>query len=248
MNILNAMPKVSINILTKNRAELLRKALASIEAQTFKDYQIILVDDGSTDGTDQVLQGYRDTRMQVINHAQSQGITASRQEALRQSAGEFVVILDDDDEWTDIDKLAKQVKYLDNHQDYVLVGGAIKTSAGIKFRPETEEKIRKTMLFRNNFFTSTVMFRREAAVKAGGFIIDKDDFAEDYDLWLRMGKLGQMHNFRQVFASYRLPQYNKLKKQSFFAKQLRLIYREKAYYPYYFFARILLKARAFLSF
>jgi len=243
------MPKVSINILTKNRAQLLRKALASIDAQTFKDFEVVLVDDGSTDETADILKNFKFqiSNFKIIRNEQSKGITLSRQEALEKSAGEYMAILDDDDEWTDKEKLFKQVKYLDEHPEAVLVGGGIKISNSkfqiLKLRPQSDGKIRQTMLLRNNFFTSTVMFRREAAILAGGFTSDTDDFVEDYDLWLRLGRLGKMYNFSEVFTAYRQPQYNKERFDRFLAKQLKLIGRHKTEYPYYYFAALLLRLR-----
>ena len=89
------------------------------------------------------------------------------------------------------------------------------------------------MLRKNNFFTSTVMFRRESAVKAGGFVPFGPDLAEDYDLWLRLGKIGKVYNFPEVFTLYHKPQYNKERFKKFLAKQLNLIGKYKADYPGY---------------
>jgi len=256
------MPKVSINILTKNRVRQLREALGSVAAQSFEDYEVVVVDDGSTDDTEDflnqilnsqfsILKQFSNHNFKVINHQSSVGITKSRQEALETSKGEYVAILDDDDEWIDADKLLKQVKYLDEHEDVVIVGGGVKIELGsknyeLRMRPEKDGKIRHSMLFRNNFFTSTVMFRREAAIKAGGFIKDEIDLAEDYDLWLRMGKLGKMYNFREAFTRYSKPSYNKEKYKVFLKKQLYLINRHKKDYSWHFLASLILKMRLWL--
>jgi len=242
------MPKISVNILTKNRAELLRKALDSIAAQSFRDFEVIVIDDGSTDGTSGIIEGYKDTRIQGYQHRESLGITKSRQEALEKSTGEYIAVLDDDDEWIDPDKLKKQVEFLDSHRECVLAGGGIEIlyntqHAAYKFRPETDQDIRRSMLFKNNFFTSTVMFRRQAAILAGGFISDGMDLAEDYDLWLRMGKFGRFYNFRQVFTLYAKPQYNKERFSQFLAKQLKLIGQHKTDYPYYHLSSAILRLR-----
>lgn len=238
------MPKVSVNILTKNRADILPRAVASVASQSFKDFEVVVINDGSTDGTQRYLQnfGLGNLNLKVLNHQTSIGITSSRQEALATSAGEYIAILDDDDEWRDVDKLKKQVEFLDAHTDYVLVGGGIR-SEEIKYRPETNKKIRSTMLYRNNFFTSTVMFRREQALEAGGFINNWVDLAEDYDLWLRLGRLGKMHNFQEVFVNYSAPSYNKDRFKKFLEKQLSLIKSEKQNYPGYFLASLILKIR-----
>src|SRR5574337_1894372 len=116
------MPKVSVNILTKNRAGVLKKALESVFSQSFLDLEAVVINDGSTDNTRQVLESLAREKLKVIHHPKALGITQSRQEALGASAGEYVAILDDDDEWVDKDKLKKQAEFLERHPDYVLVG------------------------------------------------------------------------------------------------------------------------------
>lgn len=241
------MPKVSVNILTKNRSGLLQAALKSIVAQSYKDFEVVVVNDGSSDNTAEVISSFsRDIKdFKIIDHKSSLGISRSRQEALINSAGNFVAILDDDDEWTDNSKLTKQVQYLEEHPEVILVGGGIRIGEKKLFRTETDAEIRKTMLLRNNFFTSTVMFHRDFALKAGGFISDQADVSEDYDLWLRMGKLGQMHNFQEVFALYRQPNYNKDKFKLFLKKQKELIKQHRHDYPGYLVANLILTARIF---
>lgn len=245
------MPKVSINILTKNRAQALDKALNGLKNQSFQDFEAVIINDGSNDQTNEILSKWNSVLpLKIIHNKISKGITASRQEAFLASQGEYIAVLDDDDEWVDAGKLKKQAEYLDSHPKVVLVGGGIKI-LNFKFqiskmRPETDEEIRKTMLFRNNFFTSTVMFRKQAAIEAGGFIKDNLDLAEDYDLWLRLGKLGKMYNFQEAFANYSQPSYNKEKFKAFFNKQLRLIKRHKGDYPHYWFSALILKVRLLL--
>lgn len=242
------MPKVSVIILTKNRSAQLQQALASVEEQSFRDFEIVVVNDGSTDDTSTVLKNLQIENLKIMEHQSSQGITSSRQEALVKAQGEYVALLDDDDAWVDKVKLKKQVEFLDNNPDYVLTGGGIEIVNGVspkltKFRPGLDQVIRKTMLLRNNFFTSTVMFRREAAIKAGGFMKDDIDLAEDYDLWLRLGKLGKMSNFLEVFTAYTAPSYNKDKFKQFLSKQLRLIQSHKSDYTNYLLASLILRLR-----
>lgn len=242
------MPIVSINILTKNRAELLHKALESVSLQTFLDYEIIVINDGSTDNTPQILENWKHLNLKVINHQNSIGITKSRQEALENSLGKYIAILDDDDSWTDKNKLFKQVEFLNQHTDYVLVGGGmVINSSVLKLRPKTDKHIRRSMLIRNNFFTSTVMFNKESAVKAGGFISTDTDLAEDYDLWLRLGKIGKMYNFPEVFVNYHQSSYNKQKFKQFLKKQLLLVGREKNNYPLSWLAKLILNLRLLLK-
>lgn len=250
------MPIVSIIVLTKNRPQLLSQALESVEKQTLHDYEVVLVNDGSTDATLHIIEEWRVRIPQliVLTHTHSLGIIASRQEALVAARGKYIAILDDDDVWTDPDKVSKQIRYLDAHPGVVLVGGGMEVFADnlpqsmIKMRPERDQSIRKVMLFRNNFFTSTVMFKRSAALEAGGFVSDGYDLAEDYDLWLRLGLRGDMYNFPEVFVRYRQSLYTKDKFKAFLRKQLRLIQAHQGKYPYYWLARMLLVARLYFRF
>jgi len=247
------MPIISINILTKNRAGILRKALESVCNQTFKDFEVVIINDGSTDDTAAVLEEYKKKlSLIVINHEFSKGIIASRQEALENSRGEYVALLDDDDEWINKEKLSKQIEWFNQHPKGVLIGSAVdyrisgtngNTSSKKVLRSQTDSAIRNTMLLRNNFFTSTTMFKKSAAIHAGGFISDGIDVAEDYDLWLRLGKMGEMANFSQMFTAYRAPVYTKGKFLMFLKKQLGLIDRHKKDYPWHWLAKIILKIR-----
>ncbi len=251
------MSQVSINILTKDRSGLLKKALDSVLAQTFKDYEVIVVNDGSGDNTAAILDEYaKKMPLIVIMHQASRGIINSRQEALRASRGKYIALLDDDDEWLDKDKLQKQIDWFKQNPDGVLVGSAVqydiyhlsfKTGSRVIRRAETDAQIRQTMLLRNNFFTSTVMFKKAAALLAGGFIDDGIGAAEDYDLWLRLGKLGQMANFKGVFTAYRAPVYTKDRFRLFLQKQLSLIKRNKNDYPFYWVTVIILRIRILLT-
>jgi glycosyltransferase involved in cell wall biosynthesis len=252
------LPQVSILILTKNRASLLEACLRSIDRQTFRDFEVVLVNDGSTDTTPAVIDNFASRlNIRVITHSTSHGITKSRREALLNCTGEFVAMLDDDDEWADPDKLERQVAFFQSHPGTVLIGGGRllrrsdempeKAAMDAISRPGDDATIRKTMLLRNNFFTSTVMFRRTAAMAVGGFIDDGSNVTEDYDLWLRLGTRGEMHNFPEPLDIYRVPAYTKEKFRMFLRRQLELIGRHRKDYPYYRISAAILRFRIALG-
>ncbi len=110
-------PRVSVLIPTYNCGQFLSEAIDSVLSQTFTDFEIIVVDDGSTDNTAEVVSRYPDVKYFPIAHS---GVSTARNTAITHATGEFVVFLDADDKWTS-DKLEKQVAYLDAHPDCMLV-------------------------------------------------------------------------------------------------------------------------------
>ncbi len=210
-------PKVSILMPTYNRVALLRRAVQSIEAQTFHDWELVVLDDASTDGTKGYLDDLakKDPRVRPIHHAQNYypDISRTLNEGLEIARGEYVARLDDDDYWIDARKLEKQVAFLDSHPDYTVVGGGVVVvdAAGREqsryFKKETDAEIRQGALFANPFSHTTVLFRRDPAREAGGY--GNWRYAEDWDLWLKLGTRGKLYNFPEYFMAYLMAGQNK---------------------------------------
>ena len=110
-------PLISIIIPTYNRASYIEEALDSIKKQTFTDYEIIVVDDGSTDNTKEILDKYKGIRCIYLEHV---GIAGARNTAVKAAKGKWIAFLDSDDLWKE-DKLLKQVDYLHLHPDCRIV-------------------------------------------------------------------------------------------------------------------------------
>ncbi len=194
------MVKVSVNIVTKNRATLLRRALDSVFLQNYRDFEIVLVDDGSTDNTKDVVYEYLKfgNSITFFKFDKSVGVVKARQKALELSKGEFVAIIDDDDEWISKDKFATQLGLFESNPELVLVGcrgesiDEVTGKVRIWDPPVTDSEIREVMLMRNCFMHPAMVFRKNMAIKVGGYS-DKYKFAEDYALVLRLGVVGKMH-------------------------------------------------------
>src|SRR3989344_9465085 len=93
------MPKVSVVIPTHNRPELLKRAVNSVFSQTYKDFEIIVVDDGLEKRGDDVMDSFNDSRLKYIQHPEEKGGSAARNTGIKNASGEFIAFLDDDDEW-----------------------------------------------------------------------------------------------------------------------------------------------------
>ena len=109
---MNAAPKVSVIIPTHNRANLLPRAVNSVLRQTYEDYELIIVDDCSTDDTQEVIQTFADPRVRPVRHTYNKGQSSALNTGIRIAQGEYVAFLDDDDEWVE-SKLMCQVRILD---------------------------------------------------------------------------------------------------------------------------------------
>lgn len=103
------MPPVSIIIPTYNRSHILGRAIDSVLKQTFTDYELLIIDDASTDGTEDLVKKYNDNRIQYYKHDRNKGAPAARNTGLRFARGEFIAFLDSDNEWLP-DRLRKQVE------------------------------------------------------------------------------------------------------------------------------------------
>ncbi|MEP7147045.1 MAG: glycosyltransferase family A protein [bacterium] len=210
-------PVVSIVIPTYNRVSMLEKAIESVFAQSYQDWELIIIDDASTDETQKRMTALEAKEKAVkymrIPRIINKGISEYLNIGLRNASGKYVARIDDDDYWCHKDKLKMQVEFLDNNPEYVVVGGGVilvDENGEELFRylkKESDEEIRDFALFSNPFTHATVLFRKDAALKLGGYKNIKH--VEDMELWLRMGKIGKLHNIKEYFITYMTAGQNK---------------------------------------
>lgn len=201
-------PIVSIVVPTYNRAKTLPRAIDSALGQSYENIEIIVVDDGSTDGTKKVVESYfKNPNVRYIYRENKNCHVYPMNDGARAANGKYIAILDDDDFWCDKDKIAKQADFLEKNPDYVLVGGgAIKVDENGKeivryLLSEKDEDIRDKILVADTFVHVTAFFRKETWQKVGGYD-ENFDGIEDWDLWLRMGKIGKFYNIQDFFVNY----------------------------------------------
>lgn len=250
------MPKVSINIVTYNRKKYLPEAIESVLIQSFPDWELIIVDDGSADETSVIVSEYasQEPRIKYIQNERNLGISRSRNIALNASSGQYVAVLDSDDAWADNDKLKKQIGFLDNNNGYVLAGGDVifidETGKKLKTvrNPKSDKAIRQHILLRNPFIHSTIIMRRNSAQQCGGYD-ENISVGEDYDLWLKLGRVGKMHNFPDIFAKYRFHSVGATWSNRLFSarEHLKVILEYKKVYPNFLWAWLKARARILLA-
>lgn len=180
------MSKVSIYMPTHNRLALIKRAVDSVRAQTHKNWELIIVDDASTDGTWNYLQQIKDGRIKALRNDTPMGACASRNRAIAKAEGEFVTGLDDDDEFTP-DRLARLLEIYDDDYAFVCSGFYWVTDKGKKPTLCRSQKITLSAQLHVNHATNQVLTKRERMLAIGGF--DESFVAlQDYDCFTRLIK------------------------------------------------------------
>src|SRR3989338_11113517 len=208
-------PLVSVILPTYNRAKYITKAIESVWRQSYKNLELIIINDASTDATGELVSVFskHNPRITILRNETNLGIVASLNKGIKAAQGKYIARLDDDDVWCDDKKIEKQVDFLEKNPEYCLTGGGvIKIDKNGKeivryLLPEKDEDIRKTILINNAFAHTTVLFRKDTFLKVGGYD-EQFAFIEDWDLWLKMGKIGKFYNFQEFFVYYLDQEYD----------------------------------------
>jgi len=188
------MPKVSVIIPTYNRRDFVREAIASVLAQTYRDFELLVVDDGSNDNTSAAVQEFDGVR--YVFQA-NRGVSAARNRGVALSDGEFLAFLDSDDLWQPR-KLAYQVAFFAAHADArICQTEEIWLRNGVRVNPHNKHRKVGGDIFARSLelclvSPSAVMLRRELFERVGGFD-ESLPACEDYDLWLRIAATETIH-------------------------------------------------------
>ena len=201
-------PAVSVVMSVFNGERFLAEAIESILGQTFRDFEFLIVNDGSRDGTAEILERYRgqDARIRIVAH-ENRGLISALNGGIAQALGRYIARMDADDIAV-AERLALQVAYMEQHPEVALLGGAVEfideagRSLGFRSNPTESAEIRGALLDRNVIWHPTGFAKRDAVVAAGGY--RNVPLAEDYDLWLRMADGSALGNLETVVLRYRM--------------------------------------------
>jgi glycosyltransferase involved in cell wall biosynthesis len=203
------MPRVTVVMAAYNAAQFLRDAVASVLAQTYSDFELIVVDDASSDDSLSILQAFGDPRMRTIQHSTNMGAALSRNDALVAASGEFVAIMDADDLCAPT-RLERQVAFLDANPLVGLVGCGVFDNIDVSgtvlytsYLPGDNETIQRTLVEQWCFLHPSIMFRKALYESVGGYRKAFEP-AEDHDFILRIVEHCQAHNLCERLVSYRL--------------------------------------------
>ena len=209
--IMTQKPIVSILMPVYNTERYVAQAVESILCQTFKDFEFIILDDGSTDASLKILKEYaaKDKRIRLKNR-ENKGVSRTRNELLKQATGEFIAVMDADDVALP-ERLALQVEFLNANPHVVCVGGAhelIDEKGRFLTRlllPEHDEQIQKLALAgHGSICNSCATVRRTALIQIDGYDETLAAGTEDLDVWLKLGEVGALANLEHTVLKYRL--------------------------------------------
>ncbi len=205
------MDSVAVVIPTHNCGKLLPRAVESVLQQTHKNWDLYIVDDGSTDGTQAYLNTLSHPAIHVIRNDDAAGPAVARNQGILASQSEFVAFLDADDEWAP-EKLERQLEMFRNDPEAVLCftdyerlhqDGQRDPSAIAEFPNATEGMVFDNLLKQNFVLTSSVVVRRDALSRSGLFD-HRLRYCQDYDLWLRVARVGKFRLVPESLSTYRL--------------------------------------------
>ena len=197
---------VSVVMPVFNGEKFLKIAIESILSQTYTDFELLIINDGSTDKSAEIIQSYQDNRIRFLENDGNKGIFYTRNRLFDEAKGKYIAILDCDD-YAEPTRLEKQVDFLDKNEEFGSVGSwitlideenTIKGAWQLEHRPE---RISAKLLFFNQFAQSSVMIRK----KISDLKYRKETpLAEDYDLWVRISQKTRVTNLAESLVKYRL--------------------------------------------
>lgn len=222
------MPRISVILPVYNCEKYINETIQSVIDQTFQDFELLIIDDCSTDSTVAIIKSFNDHRIQLIRKEKNTGYTNSLNYAVSIAKGEYVARMDGDDICLP-KRFEKQVAFLDQNPNVILCGTSIQIIGKNKIShyPSLHDEIMVKLCFGNSFFHPSVMGRVNI-FKENPYDINFEP-AEDYDLWTRLVFKGQLANLNEILLMYRVHDQqvsvvkNKLQTTVGYASQFRML-------------------------
>jgi len=231
-------PLVSVIIPTYNKSQYLREAIESVLNQTYKNIEVIVVDDGSTDNTGEIVKLFNDSRI-IYFWQGNKGPASARNTGIKKAQGKYIAFLDSDDLWLK-EKLEKQIDFMGKNPEIGLLGtGCYEITdkgkvIGKKIFPGKNEILQRDLIKYNPFIQSSIITKREVFDKVG-FYDKKFQESEDYELWLRIAGNYKIRNLEEPLMMKRYYKEGlspaKDKKQLYFVLEAKKVVIHRGQYP-----------------
>lgn len=201
----NTTPKITVLLPVYNCELYVQIAVESILNQSYTHFELLIIDDASTDATVSIIKKLNDSRIQLIEKSVNSGYTHSLNYGLQIAKGEYIARMDGDD-ISFPERFAKQITYLEANPDVVVCGTTYKIVGNEKQirLPENHEAIKIGLLWGNCISHPSVMIRKKTVDDFSITYDTSKEPAEDYDMWVRLLSIGKLHNLQEVLLEYRL--------------------------------------------
>ncbi len=196
------MPKISVIMPVYNAEQYLREAIDSILSQTFGDFELIIIDDGSKDSSPAIVERYEDPRIRFYVNEENMGVAKTLNRGLDLATGQYIARMDSDDISLP-ERFAKQVAYLDAHPEIGILATDVQTFGAQEYyhpTSKTHEQLSVDMLFSCCLCHPTVMMRRSLGLRYDPAF----NRMEDYELWIRASQQCRLACYPEILFRYRI--------------------------------------------
>lgn len=203
--IVNTIPKITVLMPVYNCELYIKEAVESVLNQSYSDFELLIIDDASTDKTVSIIKTYADSRIQLIEKPLNTGYTNSLNLGLELAQGIYIARMDGDD-ISMPERFEKQAAFLDVNREVVLCGtlfNVIGSDLVVKL-PEHHDEIKLGLLWGNCMAHPSVMMRKQILDEFSIVYDLSKEPAEDFDLWVRLLSLGKLYNLQEVLLNYRI--------------------------------------------
>lgn len=200
---------VSVVLPAYNAELYLKEAIDSILEQTFTDFELIVLNDGSSDSTEDIILSYTDSRIVYVKNQENLGLIGTLNKGISLAKGKYIARMDADD-ISVINRFEMQVRFLEENREYIICGTQANRFYNSVFEskafnaPVNDESIRIKLLFNSGFIHPSVMFRASPVWENNLKFNDGYKYAEDYYFWLELLKYGKGYNLKEKLLYYRV--------------------------------------------
>ena len=220
-------PVISVVMPVYNYGSFIKESIESVLVQTMSDFELIIVNDGSSDDSGEIAHSYLDKRVKVVDFSENRGCYPARNAGMRMALGKYICVMDADDVCLP-ERLEKQFRFMEENSEFGLLGSAyqIYNSYLIKYRETDYETIKLLLLRFCYLFHPTCMIKTSLIEKYGLYYNESYTYASDYDWLVRASALFPISNINDPILLHRTHfqqiSSSKKREQGFFADQIRV--------------------------
>jgi glycosyltransferase involved in cell wall biosynthesis len=200
-------PAVTLLMPVYNGEKYLREAMGSILDQTFKDFEFLIINDGSTDSSESIILSYSDKRIRYIKNESNLKLIKTLNKGIKLCNGKYIIRMDADD-ISHPERIKKQVDFMESHPDIGICGSWFESFGGIQNKTvkykETHDEIMTKMLYQCHFCHPSIIIRNEIFDDLKMLFDEDYAHAEDYDFYIKASKKWKFHNIQEPLLKYRI--------------------------------------------